>query len=103
MPTHLNVDFGVIKIICRPCRKCDRVEEVIAKAIHELQIKFKVKYHYQLVRSSDLSEAKRYSANISQTPFIIVDNQLVLAGRINDVAAAKSIFYDLIKNRGTHF
>ncbi len=100
MKESIYVNFGLIKIICRACKKCESAEKKIKEALHELEIDNKVKYRYEITRSTNLSEAKQFSANISQTPFIVIDNQLVLAGRLRDVASTKNTLRDLMKNRG---
>ena len=100
MSALLLVDIGTIKIICKPCKKCRAAEDIIKKALHELEVKFKVKYTYKLKKVADLSEGRRYSANISKIPFVVVDRQLIFAGRLTDVDATKNTFLDLIKNRG---
>jgi len=85
----MAMDFGTIEIICKPCRKCRNAEEILLKAIRLLESENKTHYKYEIKHTEDLRKGERYSTNIANTPFIIINGDLALAGRIVDVNAVR--------------
>ncbi|MBN3040757.1 MAG: thioredoxin family protein [Candidatus Omnitrophica bacterium] len=97
------MDFGTIEIICRPCSKCRKAEEVLIKAIRLLESEYKTSYKYDIKRNSDLRQAAKYSANISCTPFIIINGNLAFAGKVTDVNAVRYILLSMMRSNRLPF
>ncbi len=94
-----GVNLGEIKIICRPCHKCKTAEALLRKAIKQLQTIYKVVYHFEIVKIGNLREAVKYSTNIANTPFIVINNTLVLAGKLKGVSVVRAVLLDMIKHQ----
>ena len=100
----MHLDLGKIWMICRkPCVKCIKSEQVLKQALRELELENEVKYVYEFIKITDLRKAERFSANVSSTPFVIIDGHLVFAGVICDVSAAKHTLLNIIRHRHLPF
>jgi Thioredoxin domain len=97
------MDFGTIEIICKPCNKCRYAEEVLLKAIRLLEHENKTHYHYDIKKTDDLRKGERYSTNIANTPFIIINNVLCFAGRITDVNAVRFTLLSIMRSNRLPF
>lgn len=72
-----------IEIICRPCHKCEQLKNKIPELIKAIEIQNKTKIFYEFKHTPDLREISRYSLNPSQTPPVIINGNVELAGTID--------------------
>jgi len=80
-----------IEIICIPCPKCDRVKQMIAAAIKQIELQNRIKLTYELKHTPNLSNLANYSVNASQTPAVVINGRLELAGMIEQPALIKKL------------
>jgi len=80
-----------IEIICRPCFKCDQLKNKIPELIKAIEIQNKTKISYEFKHTPDLREISRYSLNPSQTPAIIINGNVELAGQIEPAVLKKKL------------
>tara|TARA_B100000315_G_scaffold242011_1_gene263666 strand:+ start:1261 stop:1557 length:297 start_codon:yes stop_codon:yes gene_type:complete len=97
------MNFGTIEIICKPCQKCRNAEEVLLKAIRLLESEYNTHYQYEIKKEANLRKAERYSTNISNAPFVIINGDLAFAGRITDVSAVRFILLSMMRNNRLPF
>lgn len=71
-----------IEIICIPCHKCETLKNRITELIKNMELKNKSKIYYEFRHTPHLRDISRYSVNPSQTPALIINGNLELAGNI---------------------
>ena len=80
-----------IEIICLPCFKCEQLKNKIPELIKAIEIQNKTKISYEFKHTPDLRGISRYSLNPSQTPAIIINGNVELAGQIEPAVLKKKL------------
>jgi len=70
------------------CPSCRKLEENVNKAVSELGIKAKV------AKVTDIQKIMEYG--VTSSPALVVDNEVVLSGRVPNVNELKEILGDYI-------
>ena len=73
----------IVKILGTGCPNCKRAEAVVDAVIRELNLDIKIE------KVEDMQEIMKY--NIMSTPAIVIDEKVVLKGRVPSLAEAKEI------------
>ena len=71
-----------IEIICRPCPKCEQLQIKIHEAIKGIELQYKIKIIYEFKHNPHLADLSKYALNPSQTPAVIINGNVEVAGRI---------------------
>jgi hypothetical protein len=75
-----------IEIICIPCDKCEKLKANITEIIHRIELQNKVKIPYEFKHTPHLRDITNYSLNPSQTPALIINGNVEMAGTIERLA-----------------
>jgi len=78
-----------VKILGTGCPNCKNTEAVVASVIEQLNLDLKIE------KVEDIQEIMKY--NIMSTPAIVIDEKVVLKGRVPSLAEAK----ELLENANT--
>lgn len=72
-----------VEVICKPCSKCQDLEKQIKDAIHTIEglYKIKIPYTFQMIR--DLGAMSKFSLTSYQSPVIVINGQVEMAGRVD--------------------
>lgn len=73
----------IVKILGTGCPNCKRTEAVVASVISQLNLDVKIE------KVEDIQEIMKY--NIMSTPAIVIDEKVVMKGRVPSLAEAKDI------------
>lgn len=76
--TELNPNAMIIKVLGGGCAKCKALENVTKEAIAGLGIEATIE------KVDDMAQIMRYG--VMRTPALVVDEKLVLAGRVPQLA-----------------
>ena len=71
-----------IEIMCLPCSKCEQLKSKIKIAIKAMELQKAIRITYEFKHTPHLKELIKYSLNASQTPAVIINGNVELAGRI---------------------
>ncbi|MDD5019602.1 MAG: thioredoxin family protein [Candidatus Omnitrophica bacterium] len=77
-----------IEIVCRPCPKCDGLENKIRDIVKAIGIANKAAIVFTFVHTKDLAGLADLGVNPGMTPVLLINGQVELAGRI-DIGALK--------------
>ena len=77
-----------IAVLGMGCPSCKRLEENVKKAVVELGLKAKVS------KVSDIQKIMSYG--VTSSPALVIDNEVVLTGRVPNVNELKEILGDFI-------
>ena len=80
-----------IKILGSGCARCDSLEKLTRKAVDELHLDATVE------KVGDIQEILSYS--VLCTPALVINNKVVLSGKVPHMTEIKSLLYN-IKNNG---
>jgi glutaredoxin len=80
------VPIRTIEIVCNPCDKCERAKRLITETIKNIELENKTKILYEFKHTPTLQGITQYSINASQTPAIIINGNVELSGRFENVA-----------------
>ena len=69
-----------IEIICIPCSKCEQIKNIIFQEIKNIELQNKIKMNYSFKHTVDLGDMAKYSVNASQTPIVVINGHVELAG-----------------------
>ncbi len=72
-----------IKILGTGCSRCKALENVVTDAVRELGIEAKV------IKVEDISDIMAYG--IMRTPGLVIDEKIVLSGKVPGLTEAKNI------------
>ncbi|MFK5889659.1 MAG: thioredoxin family protein [Flavobacteriaceae bacterium] len=72
-----------VKILGTGCPNCKNTEAVVASVIEQLNLDLKIE------KVEDIQEIMKY--NIMSTPAIVIDEKVVLKGRVPSLAEAKDL------------
>lgn len=73
----------IVKILGTGCPNCNQTEKVIESVINQLNLDYKIE------KVDDIQEIMKY--NIMSTPAIVVDEKVVLKGRVPSLTEAKEL------------
>ncbi len=71
-----------IEIMCIPCPKCEPLMKMISEIITNIEQQNKIKIAYSFKYTPHLQDLSKYSVNASQTPAVIINGKVELAGAI---------------------
>jgi len=73
----------IVKILGTGCTRCKRAEAVVESVVSQLNLDVKIE------KVEDIQEIMKY--NIMSTPAIVIDEKVVLKGRVPSLAEAKDL------------
>lgn len=76
------MSIKTIEVICIPCHKCQILKNRVDEIIKNLELRYRIKIFYEYKHTPHLKDIARYSINPSQTPAVIINGNLELAGNI---------------------
>ena len=77
-----------IKILGTGCPNCNQMEKIVQAVITQLNLDIKIE------KVEDIQEIMKY--NIMSTPAIVIDEKVVLKGRVPSLAEAKELLENAI-------
>jgi hypothetical protein len=80
------MSIQTIEIICIPCDKCEKLKANITEIIHRLELQNKTKIYYEFKHTPHLRDIANYSLNPSQTPALLINGSVEMAGTIDRIA-----------------
>jgi hypothetical protein len=80
-----------VEIVCRPCPKCEGLENRIRDIIKAIGIANKIAIVFTFVHTKELTGLADLGVNPGMTPVILINGQVELAGRV-DLQALKKRF-----------
>ncbi len=80
-----------IEIICVPCLKCDGLEQKIRGMVDNIGVLSKIKISYEFKHTKKLDTISQYALTPSQTPAILINGQVEMAGRIDPMLLRKRL------------
>ncbi len=86
------MSIRTVEVICAPCYKCSGLESKIREMIMMLEAPHggtKIEYTYKHIK--DLAELSKYSVNAAQTPVIIINGNVEVAGRFEPLALKRKL------------
>jgi len=72
-----------VEIICIPCSKCANLEQKIRDIVKTIAITNKAKIVFEVKTTIKLTNLSNYSLNSSQTPAILINGNVEIAGRVD--------------------
>jgi hypothetical protein len=72
-----------IEVICIPCPKCTPLKPKIDEIIRGIEMRNKIKIIYEFKQTPNLAEISKYALNPSQTPAVIINGNVEIAGQVN--------------------
>ena len=77
-----------ISVLGMGCPSCKKLEENVKKAVAELKLKATV------AKVTDIQKIMEYG--VTSSPALVIDNEVVLTGRVPNVSELKEILGDYI-------
>jgi hypothetical protein len=71
-----------VEIICKPCDKCEALEQKIRNAIKVIEIKNRIKIKYDLKRNKDMFAAEKYGYGTKDLPLTLINDHVVFDGHV---------------------
>ncbi len=78
-----------VEIVCKPCPKCDGLENKIRDIIKSIGIANKITIVFTFVHTKELTGLADLGVNPGMTPVILINDQVELAGRVDMQALRK--------------
>ena len=72
-----------IEVICIPCEKCEPLRTVIFEMIKNIERESNTKILYEFKITPHLRDIGKYSINAAQTPAVVINGNVELAGRFD--------------------
>ncbi len=73
-----------IEIICKPCHKCELLEERIKYIIRCMEMQQSIKIKYEFKHNTNIRDVAKYSFNMTQMPILLINGNVEFAGNVKE-------------------
>ena len=80
-----------IEIICVPCPKCEGLERRIRSMIESIGMSNRTKIIFEFKHTTKLTDISKYSLNPAQTPAILINGEVEMAGRVDPIVLRRKL------------
>lgn len=80
-----------IEMICIPCDKCTELEKKVRLLVKNMESDFRIKIPFEFKHTTNLRDITKYSLNPSQTPILLINGNVELAGRADFITLKKKM------------
>jgi len=73
-----------VEIICKPCRKCELLEQRMRNIIQCMETQKRIKIKYQFNRNENILDAAKYGYAINQLPLVLINGNIEFVGFVKE-------------------
>lgn len=86
-----------VEIICKPCHKCELLEERIHTIIRCLGFKYGVRIKYQFKFNKNIRDVEKFGYRVNQIPLVLINDNVEFVGFVKTEHLIRMKFDDILK------
>lgn len=86
-----------IEIICKPCHKCEVLQERISRLIATIQEREHIKIKCDVKYNTNIVDANLYGYNVTQLPILLINGSVEFVGHVKEVHLIRMKFEEIMR------
>ncbi|HNX81969.1 MAG TPA: thioredoxin family protein [Candidatus Omnitrophota bacterium] len=88
-----------VKIICKPCRKCELISSRLQHIAQCLAFARHVKIKLDIDFTKDFKLADQYGYNVSQLPLVLINGQVAFVGHVKEESVVRAKLEEILRSQ----